>query len=90
MLATKVGGFKDIFFLLVAGVTFIVGCRYAGKDMCLIYYLKVGMREVFALFRELGTPFSVSYAAAFRLSDALFTQLPKGGRALTWEARGGW
>ena len=90
MLATKVGGFKDIFFLLVPGVTFTVGYRYVDKDRCFIYYLRLGWGRFLLYLGNWGTPFSVSYAAAFRLSDALFTPPPEGGRALTWAVRGGW
>ena len=76
--------------LLVAGVTFVSGYEYEGKDTYFIYYSKDGMREVLLYLGDWRTPFLVSYAAAFRLSDVLLTPPLVGGRALMWAARGGW
>ena len=57
MLATRVGGFEDIFFLLVAGVTFISGYGYLFKDEGL------GWGKVLLYLGIWGTPSLVSYAA---------------------------
>ena len=65
--------------LLVAGVTFISGYEYGDKDTYFIYCSKDGVGEVLLYLGDWRTPISVSYAAAFRLSDVLLTLPPVGG-----------
>ena len=91
LLATRIGGLKDILFLLVAGVTFIIGYRYVGKDICFIYYLRVGMGDDFALFRELGDTFLGILCCRFpTLGCAIHTTPTKEDeRLLGWRGEGG-
>ena len=56
-MAIRVGGFEDIFFLLVAGVTYISGYEYVLKDEGL------GWGKVLLYLGILRTPSLVSYAA---------------------------
>ena len=57
MLAIRVGGFGDIFFLSVAGVIFYSGYEYVLKDEGL------GWGKVLLYLGVSGTPSLVSYAA---------------------------
>ena len=74
MLAIRVAGLEDIFFLLVAGVTFISGYEDVLK------YEGLGWGKVLLYLGIWGTPSLVSYAAVTHTTSRRGTSAFVGGK----------